>query len=239
MCFAASAVYIPLASAWVAVCSLFVNRRATMHRLRRTISWYGKLLVACAWPFIRVKYRDLAPGEMPKKAIFICNHRSASDPCLLCCPPIEGVQIAKAWPLRLPLLGFIAKLAGYISIHELTKEEFYQQAGSLLDDQVALVAFPEGTRSGSTRMGQFNSLIFRLARENRASLIPLAIAGTENKPQKGSIRLKPGLVRVEKLPALHWKDYQDISVFKLKNQLRDILEKHLATIEYEDRDKQQ
>ncbi len=229
----ASALYIPAASVFVTVSGLLGSRRATMRRLRRAISWYGWVVLRCAWPFVRIAYRDLAPQERDPPYIFVCNHRSASDPFLMACLPFECIQIANVWPLRLPLLGLIAGLAGYVSVNEMPLDEFYEEAERLLGRGVCLISFPEGTRSGSRRMGPFGSSVFRLALRCRAVIVPVAIAGNEAIPHKGSLVLHPGRIRVEKLPALRWEQYREMNPYQLKSCVQERLQAHLDRIEGE------
>ncbi len=229
--FSVSLVYIPAATLIVMTISVAVSHRTAMRLTRRAISRYGQLILLCALPFARVSYRDLAPEDGEGPFIFVCNHRSASDPFLMACLPYEAIQVVKQWPFRLPVLGIMARLAGYLSIHEMTLETFWEKAGELYGRGVCLISFPEGTRSGSREMGQFTSAIFRLAKRLQATIVPVAIAGNENIPPKGSLVLPPGLVRVHKLPAIRWQEYKNMPVFKLKNHVRDRLQKHLETIE--------
>lgn len=226
-----SAVFMAMVGLWLLTASLFCSKRRILRWLRRSISWYGWLAIYCAWPFVRFKYRDLSPDDEIEPSIFICNHRSATDPFMLCHLPIEGVQIAKSWPLQLPVLGVLGKLAGYICIQDIRLEDFYKQGEELLEQKVSLASFPEGTRSRDGRMGAFNSAVFRLAKNARATLVPLAISGTEKVNRPGTLLLRPGVVRVDKLPALAWEDYRNLSVFKLKTTVRQILCQHLNELE--------
>ncbi len=226
--FLVSLIYIPVATAIVATVSLFVSSRTAMWLTRRAISCYGQLVLLCSWPPGRVQYRDLAPQDGGGPFLFVCNHRSASDPFLMACLPYECIQIVKQWPFRLPVLGFMARLAGYLSIHDMPIESFYRKASKLYNERVCIISFPEGTRSGSREMGPFTSAVFRLAHTLGATIVPLAIMGNENIPPKGSFMLHPGRVRVHKLPALKWEDYKDMSIFSLKNYVRDLLAEHMG-----------
>ncbi len=226
-----SLLFIPAAAIVVTVSAIFVSRRTTMYIVRRAISRYGALIIACTWPFARVRYEDLGADDGGGPFIFVCNHRSASDPFLMACLPFEGIQIVKQWPFRLPVLGLMARIAGYLSVHDMPVDTFYQRAGRLYNEGVCLISFPEGTRSGSRRMGPFTSSIFRLAVRLRATIVPLAIAGNENIPRKGSLVLHPGAVSVTKLPAVCWEEYRDMPVFQLKNHIRDIIQGYIDTIE--------
>ena len=229
--FAASIVYISIATVFIVVIALASSKRFTLRRLRRAITWYGRTVIACGWPFVRVKYRDLNPGEKSPPYIFVCNHRSTSDPFLLACLPFEAIQVAKGWAMKLPILGPVARLAGYLTFQEISVDHFFEEGKRLLEEKVCIISFPEGTRSGSRKMGQFTSPVFRLALQKKVDIVPLAIAGSENIPLKGRLVLHPGLIRVEKLPAVKWEEYRNMDVFKLKNHVRNILDTHLKSIE--------
>jgi 1-acyl-sn-glycerol-3-phosphate acyltransferase len=230
--FVASLVMIPVLSLLVCLGAPFVSTRRTMSRFRRGISWYGTLVIrVCPFPFVRVKYRDLGERCLPGACLFVCNHRSASDPFLMACMPYECIQIVNVWPFRLPVLGRYAKWAGYLSVNELPVEEFYDAAAALLAENVSVISFPEGTRSGGREMGQFRGAVFRLALREEVPIVPICISGNENIPHKGSPWLQPGLVRVHKLPAVTWDEYKELSAFQLKNRIRDIIAGHLAEME--------
>ncbi len=228
---AASIVFISIATVVLTLVGLLAPRRYAMRRLRRTVSWYGAVVLRCGGPFVRVKYRDFAPQQNDGPYVFICNHRSASDPFLIACLPFELVQIVNDWPLKLPILGWVASLAGYIDIMNMAVEEFYERSARLLNCGVCIISFPEGTRSGSRRMGSFTSSVFRLALRCRATLVPLAISGSEDIPRKGSLLLHPGCIYVDKLPAVTWERYRDMDAFRLKTYIRDLLCEHLSQVE--------
>ena len=227
----ATTLFILVAVPFLAVASCFESRRRIMYRLRRIIRWYGRTVIACGWPFVRVEYRDWAPEDNLQSIVFVCNHRSAMDAFFFSYSPVEGVQIAKSWVLRLPVYGVLARLAGYLSIHDLSLSEFYRRAGQLLDEGVCLGTFPEGTRSRGRSMGPFNSAVFRLIQQKKATVIPMTISGSEKVMPKGAWFLRPGRVRLDKLPALPWPAYCDLTVFKLKNTVRETIDRHLRSIE--------
>lgn len=229
--FVVSGVFIPAATVLVTLIGLTTPRRFAMRCVRRSISWYGWTILRCGWPFVRVEYRDLAPKERDPPYVFVCNHRSASDPFLMACLPFEGIQIVNKWPFKLPVLGIVARFAEYISIMEISFDTFHERTAALLAKKVCIVAFPEGTRSGSRKMGPFGSAIFRVARDCRARIVPLAISGNEDIPHKGSVVLHPGRVRVHKLPAVTWDEYRDMNPYRLKNHVQELLREHLAQVE--------
>jgi 1-acyl-sn-glycerol-3-phosphate acyltransferase len=154
-----SAVAIPALTVFVACTRLFLSHRQTMKRFRRAITWYGKLITAIPYPFIRLNY-EVAAGSRPEQGpfIFVCNHRSASDAFLMCVLPHEVVQIVNVWPFRIPVLGLYARWSGYLNIRMMTHEEFIARGTRLLQEGVSIVFFPEGTRSASRTMGSSTAL---------------------------------------------------------------------------------
>lgn len=227
-----SATVIPSLTIYVACLGLLSpSRRKTMKRFRRAISWYGRVVIAIPYPFIKLHYENHGSNEPGKPYIIVCNHRSASDAFLMGILPYELVQIVNVWPFRLPVLGFYAKLAGYLNIRMIPPEQFTQIASDLLREGVSIIFFPEGTRATSGKMGSFHGSAFRLALESKASIVPLCISGSENIPPKGSLLLRPGVIRIHTLPAIAWDEYKDMTAFALKNRVWKIIDNELSTME--------
>ena len=227
-----SAISIPLLSLFVAFLSLFLSHRNTMKRFRRAISWYGAVIIRIlSFPLVRVFYKDYSKDKGKGPYIFVCNHRSSSDPFLIACLPYECIQIVNTWPFRLPVLGIFAKWAGYLNVKRMQFKEFSCKTIELLRQGVSIVAFPEGTRSANKKIGQFHSSIFRVALQAQCPIVPICISGNENIPPRGSLLLHQGIIKMHKLPCLQWEQYKDLGPFKLKNKVRDIIASELAAME--------
>ena len=231
-----SAVGIPVLTLFVAVTRLFLSHRQTMKRFRRAISWYGKLITSIPYPFIRLRYEDRTKADPEGPFIFVSNHRSASDAFLMCVLPHECVQIVNVWPFRIPILGLYAKFSGYLNIRMMSHDHFMEKATKLLQDGVSIIFFPEGTRSAGREMGSFHGAAFRLALASRASVVPLCISGNEQIPPKGSLLLRPGTIRVRRLPAITWDEYKDLNAFAFKNRVWHVIDNELAAMETRNED---
>lgn len=219
-------IFLVIFSSWVLLGRLFSYREA-LRRLRLAIRWYGRVMIwVLPQPFLKVRYLDKS-GEkhVPQPCIVICNHRSSSDPFLMACFSFEAIQIVNIWPFKIPLLGFFARLAGYLSVNELPFEEFSQRCGKLLDEGVSIIVFPEGTRSGVNAMGQFRGAMFRIALNKKIPIVPLCIAGNEDKPIRGSFWMNPGTIFLHRLPTVRYEEFKDFGPFKLKNYIRDMIER--------------
>ncbi len=210
----------------------FLTRRQTQRMIRYYIFIYGKIATRLGFPWVRIHYKDLAK-EHPLPCIYVCNHRSFSDAFFMVNAVLFGevVQVVNTWPFRLPIIGLFARLAGYLSIKQMLVESFQTQGEELLAQGVAIMGFPEGTRSTNMKMGPFHGAIFRLALASKVPIVPVCLSGTERVPPKGMLWIHPCDVRVTKLPAVTYHTYRDMSPFKLKNYVRGLIEQKLMTMD--------
>jgi len=219
-----SAITIPPLSTIVIIYSLFTTKRKKMKLLRRLIKIYGKTVIYSSfYPLVRIKYHDSNPPTQQTPhtpGIYIANHRSSSDPFLMAYLPGEIIQTVNIWPFKIPIIGQIAKIAGYISIRELSFEELTTQITTLINSGVSIAGFPEGTRSGNKTIGQFNSALFRIAQQINCPIYPIAITGNQNTPSKNYL-MQPATITIHKLPAI--TNINNTSAFKLKNKIRQII----------------
>jgi 1-acyl-sn-glycerol-3-phosphate acyltransferase len=223
---------LPALGSLIIIAALILPKRIMLRRLRRAISWYGAVVIRIIpWPLVRLSYKDFSKNKTSGPYLFICNHRSASDPFLLGVFPYEIVQVVNIWPFRLPILGIVAKLAGYLNVRELSFESFFVKTSKLFKEGVSIAVFPEGTRSRDKSVGQFHSAIFRVALEARIPIVPVCITGNENIPPVGSPYLRPGVIKIHRLEAVTWEEYRDFTPFKLKNYIRDIIIKETALMD--------
>jgi 1-acyl-sn-glycerol-3-phosphate acyltransferase len=220
-------VFLVVATCYVGIFALVVRRRRRIQWLiRRSISHYGAIVLKCAWPLVRVRYVDYGPDAKPP-FVFVSNHRSTSDAYLMACLPFECIQVLNKWPSRIPVFGQIAAIAGYLRVREMPFDTFVRKGSKLLGEGASIIAFPEGTRSGSRKMGPFHGSAFRLAKQVGVNIVPLAITGNENIPMRKSMVLHPGQIVVSKLPAVTCEQYKDMSAYKLKALVRERIRQHL------------
>lgn len=228
-----SLVAVPALALFVAVQAPFISHRRGMRLFRRAIRWYGFVVIyILPWPLVKVRYEDRAPQEIEGAYIVICNHRSSSDPFLMAVLPLdEVVQVVNRWIFRLPLWGVGARLSGYLSLNDMSVEEFFRRAAELLRTGASLAAFPEGTRWNGSVMGPFHGTLFRLALQEKVPIVPLCISGNERIPARKTMLLRPGRITLRRLPALTWTDYKDLTPFQLKNKVHEIIRHELDVME--------
>jgi 1-acyl-sn-glycerol-3-phosphate acyltransferase len=227
-----SAVAIPLLALFVALWRPFCGQRKAMKLFRLCIKAYARGIISVlALPGVRLRVQKHAgPGER-EPFVYVCNHRSASDAFLTALFPGEGVHVVNKWPFRLPVLGPLARWAGYLSVREMAFDEFKAKVVRLLEEGVSIVAFPEGTRSGSREVGQFHGAVFRACMAAGSTIAPVCIMGNEDKPRRGSLLLHPGEVHVHRLPGVGPDQYEEMTAFALKNHVRGLIENHIEKTE--------
>ncbi len=206
------------------------GERAAMKCLRWLICAYGLIIIrGAAFPFVRIQHTR---SRQEKRAcVYVCNHRAASDAFLMALLGRELVQVVNNWPFKIPLLGWIAKRAGYLSVRTMPFEEFSAKASQLLEQGVSIAAFPEGSRSTEKEMHQLNGAVFRVAQSAKVPLVPVCISGNDRIPEKGSNVFHPGTIRVHEMPALEWESFKDMTPFKFKNHVRGLIQAEFERVQ--------
>lgn len=200
--------------------------------LRWIILVYGCVVIrVLAFPFVRIEFRDQEKERKRDACVYVCNHRSSSDGFLMALLKIEAVQVVNNWPFKIPIIGWVARLAGYLSVRTMRFEDFLDRGCQLLKEGVSLIAFPEGSRSPDTEVRQFNGAVFRVAQAAGVPVVPVCLSGNQMIPEKNTGILNPGKITVHKLPAVTRENYQDWSPFKLKNRVREIIQSEVNRLE--------
>lgn len=187
------------------------------------ILWYGKVIIYIALkPYVWVRFENLS-GEKSGAGIYIFNHRSSSDPFLVSAVTVLPVaQVVNDWPMKLFFFGIFARMGGYIDIKSLSYEEALEKARFLIGQNVPLMVFPEGTRSGGCNMNQFHGAFFRIAKELKCPLIPVAIAGNEKIPTR-NFKMHCGRILIHRLSEIAPETVRTLPPYQLKNHVRQVL----------------
>lgn len=160
---------------------------------------------------------DLRTGRRP--AVFIGNHTSLFDPPLMISTlPCRPVFVAKRELARIPFLGWVIWLAGFIFIDRRDRGaamvSLAEAAASIRAGQ-AIVAFPEGTRSRDGRLLPFKKGAFALAFEAGVPVVPFAIHGGPEILPKGAWRVAGGPYRIAVGAPLDISAYGDAEGLRL------------------------
>jgi 1-acyl-sn-glycerol-3-phosphate acyltransferase len=186
-----------------------ITRNTTL--LLRMGFWIAR--AGLPWGGVRVVVHGM--DRLPRGAsIVMANHSSNLDPPVLI-PLLPGrvVIYLKASLMRIPVLGYAMRLAGFIPVLRGGSVEAAKATSAAaqreLEQGSCLVLFPEGTRSPDGSLLPFKRGPFFLAMESGAPVVPVTIAGATRMLPKGSTRLRSGTVTVTFHAPLHPADYSD------------------------------
>lgn len=161
---------------------------------------------------IRVDVSGLENVPAGVSCIYLSNHVSNLDPPVLM-PVLPGQcsVLLKKGLMRIPLLGTAMRLAKFVPVERGGMREAAQAsvaaAEAALRSGLHVLFFAEGTRSEDGRLAGFKRGPFYLAMDTGASIVPIAVSGTEKMMRKHSAVITPGVAKVQILPAIYSGGY--------------------------------
>jgi 1-acyl-sn-glycerol-3-phosphate acyltransferase len=148
-----------------------------------------------------------------RSCIFMSNHVSNLDPCMIIPPIPQRVSIlVKKSLMKVPILGTAMRLADFVPIDRDQRDSAIKSlaaAQKVLNAGLSIAVFAEGSRSRDGRLMQFKKGPFYLAYEAGVPVVPISVSGTETMMRKGSARVFPGKAHVTYHPPLNPADYPD------------------------------
>ncbi|MCH8031281.1 MAG: 1-acyl-sn-glycerol-3-phosphate acyltransferase [Bacteroidetes bacterium] len=132
-------------------------------------------------PAWKVQRTGTIPENMRNPYVVVCNHQSTSDPPVVSTLPWEMKWVGKASLFKLPVVGWMMRLAGDIPIDRgdrKSRASVLVRARVVLENRCSVMLMPEGTRSKDGRVRQYQDGAFRLAIEMGLPVLPIALDGT-------------------------------------------------------------
>jgi len=163
----------------------FDKKKKVTHR---QCFWWSDLLIALN-PYWSLKVSGLEHIDRQKTYVIIANHQSMADIVVLYQTKMQFKWVAKASLFKVPFIGWCLSLIKHIKLTRgdfSSIKEIYHQASNWLQKDMSVLFFPEGTRSSSDEMGEFQNGAFKFAIKEKKPILPICLKGTHAAIPKGS-----------------------------------------------------
>jgi 1-acyl-sn-glycerol-3-phosphate acyltransferase len=154
----------------------------------------------CAASSVSVHTSGLANLPAGGSYLLLANHQSHFDLiAFLIAYPGPFRAVAKRFLFYIPVFGWCLWAAGMIPIDRQKRAkaiESLERAARRVQGGVPVLMFPEGTRSEDGSLGPLKKGAFVIAITSGTPIVPVSISGSRQVLPKGSIRIRPGRIRV-------------------------------------------
>ena len=209
---------------------LGILNRSKADAVNTMISMGGPLALGIAGIHLDVRGEEHVWSHRP--AVFLFNHQSSIDPVLLMALLRRDVTaVAKKELAANPVVRLAGALADAVFIDRADRAgsiaamQPMVQKALLLGKSLAVA--PEGTRSGTGRLGPFKKGAFRLAMAGGVPVIPIVFRNANDVWPLGTQFMRPGTVEVvvhPPIPTDDWTDENlDFHIAEVRNLYLDTL----------------
>jgi 1-acyl-sn-glycerol-3-phosphate acyltransferase len=163
-------------------------------RERNITHWmliYQSWIVTWLMPIWKIRIEGRKKAVKGTAYIIISNHQSILDIVLINSLRYRFKWISKIENMKMPILGWYLRMAGYITVNrgnKESKEEMMEKSYQCLKRGTSIMMFPEGTRSLDMEIGFFKRGAFQLAISAQKPILPVLIDGS------GGVLPKHGLI---------------------------------------------
>jgi 1-acyl-sn-glycerol-3-phosphate acyltransferase len=189
------------------------------------MKWFCRICLFSAGQMLRIE------GSIPKKEkqpyIYMFNHESMFDHFMIVAATSHYLTgVAAEDQYSYPVYG--AGLRRYKAIpikREKLKDAIHSldEAESVIKNDISLLIAPEGTRTITGTMGSFKKGPFHLAKNTRATIVPVALIDAWIAKPKTDWRLQPGVITVRFGDPVLDIDYEHLTLQELSDHIRNQL----------------
>jgi len=187
-------------------------------------------------PLCTVKIKNRQKLDMKKSYVFVSNHQSQLDILVIYKLYFPVRWISKAAVFKLPFIGWNMLLNGDIKLKRGDKQSIQlmiERCEQLLEQNVSIMVFPEGTRSKSGIVQPFKPGAFILAKKMKKPIIPLVINNSKNALPKYSLifrgRHKIELAVLDEIPYSRFENMEIDDIAKMVQKIiRSNVNEHIA-----------
>jgi len=189
--------------------------------------WWADAVVALN-PYWNIAASGLENIDHNRTYVIIANHRSLADIVVMYKTRMQFKWVAKDSLFNVPFIGWNLSIARHIKIERgrfSSIKKVYRDAAHWLRGGMSVLFFPEGTRSETDEMREFQNGAFKLAIKEKVPILPMSIEGTGDAIPKGTwlfTAKAPATVKV--LPAIETAGMGPADFGKLRDLARAALE---------------
>lgn len=189
--------------------------------------WWSDLLVRLG-SICKMDISGLENIDKNKTYVIVANHQSLADIIVLYQMKAQFKWVAKESLFKVPFLGWCMSLAKHIKLDRgnlASIKKVYREAAEWLRNGMSVLFFPEGTRSETDTMNEFQNGAFKLAIREKKPVLPVRIKGTRDAiPKHGRQFAEKIHCILRVLPAVDTSGYGPGDFEKLKDLVRSQLE---------------
>jgi 1-acyl-sn-glycerol-3-phosphate acyltransferase len=224
---------------WVPLLALIFAVTVPFDPGRYTVGlWFRRAAVLCVAinPLWRFRTSGVMIDDPRRPYVVVANHESYADIFLISHLPWEMKWLSKAEIMRLPLMGWLMRMAGDIPVR---RGESRSRAGALdgirdrLAKRVSVIVLPEGTRAPSEELLPFRDGAFRVAVELGLPILPIAVAGTRHAMARGSFRFNRANAEARVLEPVETAGLTAADVPALREDIRKRIDQARRTLQVE------
>jgi 1-acyl-sn-glycerol-3-phosphate acyltransferase len=188
--------------------------------------WWSDSIISLN-PYWNLRVKGLENIDRRMTYVIVANHQSLADIIVLYQTKMQFKWIAKESLFKVPFLGWCLTLAKHIKLLRgrlSSIKAVYGQAAQWLRKDISVLIFPEGTRSDTDQMLEFQNGAFKLALKEKKPILPIVISGTRNAIPKGSWFFKTKVnATLYVLPPIDTSAYGTREFERLKNTTQAVL----------------
>jgi 1-acyl-sn-glycerol-3-phosphate acyltransferase len=140
----------------------------------------------------------------------VANHQSLADIIVMYKTRMQFKWVAKESLFKVPFIGWCLSLSKHIKLKRGdfgSIKNIYREASAWLKKDMSVLFFPEGTRSETGEIKDFQNGAFKLAIKEKKPVLPVSIIGTRDAIPKGSWVFNTKVsCKLTVLPAIETKD---------------------------------